>query len=201
MIVASKILPDEKHLLSLVALGDVHAFSAIYHHYNRSIYPFVLKITKSETLAEEIIQEVFISVWVNRTQMTQVENFRAYIYTIATNKTLNYFKKAVAETRRILHVSATSAKVSNVTEEEIFAKESESLVQAAVESLPEQRKKIYKLSRHEGLTHEQIADKLNISKNTVKNQLVEALKFIRHYLNKNNEIPLAITFMIVKSLK
>jgi len=201
MIVASKILPDEKHLLSLVAQGDVNAFSAIYHHYNRSIYPFVLKITKSETLAEEIIQEVFISVWVNRTQMAQVENFRAYIYTIATNKTLNYFKKAVAETRRILQVSATSAKVSNVTEEEIFAKESESLVQAAVESLPEQRKKIYKLSRHEGLTHDQIAEKLNISKNTVKNQLVEALKFIRHYLNRNNEIPLAITFMIVKSLK
>lgn len=201
MIVASKILPDEKHLLSLVALGDVNAFSAVYHHYNRVIYPFVLKIAKSETLAEEIIQEVFISVWINRAHMPNVENFRAYIYTIATNKTLNYFKKAVAETRRILQVSSTGPQVSNVTEEEIFAKESELLVQAAVESLPEQRKKIYKLSRHEGLTHEQIAERLNISKNTVKNQLVEALKFIRHYLNRNNEIPLAITFMIVKSLK
>ncbi|MDB5199201.1 MAG: polymerase ECF-type sigma factor [Chitinophagaceae bacterium] len=172
-------LPNEKELFTLVAGGDETAFAAIFHHYNRRLYPFVLKITKSEIAAEEIVQDIVTTLWVKRERLAEVDNYPSYIYRIATNKTFNWLKKVAAEDRMIKKVLQNMEMFRNLTDEIIDSKEKEAIINAAINELPAQRKLIYKLSRHDGLSHQQIAEKLDISPNTVKNQLVKALSYIR----------------------
>jgi len=172
-------LNNEKLLFDLVAGGDETAFAAIFHHYNKRLYPFVLKMTKSESAAEEIVQDVTMTLWIKRERLAEVDNYAAYIFRIATNKTFNYLKKVAAEDKMLKQVLRNMQLFRNLTDEIIDSKEKEAIVSAAIDQLPAQRKKIYKLSRQEGLTNQQIADQLGISINTVKNQLVEALRFIR----------------------
>ncbi len=173
-------LENEKELFALIARSDETAFTKVFHHYNRRLYPFVLKMLKSESLAEEIIQSIFIRLWHNRHRLDQVEDPRAYIFTMAANKTRDQLKKLANENRLLKEVEQqVSGMISNETEEMIFLKESEALLAKAVEKLPAQRQKIYRLSREEGKSYDEIAKELNISVNTVRNQLVEALRYIR----------------------
>jgi len=176
-------LNNEKELFALVAGGDEAAFTAIFHHYNKRLYPFVLKITKNESAAEEIVQDVVTTLWVKKERLAEVDNYASYIFRIATNKTFNYLKKVAMEDKMLKEVLQNMEMFRNLTDEIIDSKEKEAIINSAINELPTQRKLIYKLSRQEGLSHQQIAEQLNISQNTVKNQLVKALRFIREKLD------------------
>ena len=181
-------LHNEKELFARVANDDEAAFATIFHHYNKSLYPFVLKITKNETIAEEIVQDVAMTLWVKRIRLTEVDNYPSYIFRIAANKTFNYLKSVASEDKMLKQVLQNMDMFRNLTEELIDSKEKEAIVNAAINELPPQRKIIYQLSRQQGLTHEQIAKQLNISPHTVKNQMVEALRFIRSKLDTSSMI-------------
>jgi RNA polymerase sigma-70 factor (ECF subfamily) len=174
----------EKELLNRISQGDEAAFTEIFHHYSQHIWQFVLKKTKSETIAEEIVQEVFLKLWVKKETATDIDDLPSYLYTMATNKTYDYFKKVAGDSRKLENLwhQVQQAKVANPVEETIDFRESMEMVNQAIEQLPPQRKKIYLLNRMEGLSYEEIAQQLNISKSTVSNQLVEATKFIREYV-------------------
>ena len=194
MTVSIIILPDEKELFARVAEGDQAAFTKIFDHYEPRIYPFVLKITRSEIVAEEIVQELFIKLWINRAAVKKIKNPRSYIFRMATNRTINYLKTLARQVRSVEKITNQVAVENNATEEMVNFKETVELINEAVSQLPEQQKKVYLLSRREGLNADEIAARMNLSNKTVKNHLTEALHRIKIKLQNS---PGAITTLIV----
>jgi RNA polymerase sigma-70 factor (family 1) len=198
MIRLSYELPDEITLFNQVAHGDETAFTTIFYHYSKRIYPFVLKKTKSKIIAEEIVQEIFMQLWSSRKNLAHVENYESYIFTIAANKVYKYFKKIASEEKLLKALWNRVNELRYTIEEIIELKESEELIKKLIDKLPPQRKKIYLLSREQGLSHSEIAQHLNISTSTVNNQLTEALRFIKQYLQEMPEVTLALMVILLK---
>jgi RNA polymerase sigma-70 factor (family 1) len=194
----SYILLNESTLFKQVAHGDEKAFTEIFYHYSKRIFPFVLKKTKSETIAEEIVQEIFIKLWTNREKLSHIENYESYIFTIAANKVYKHFKKIAGEEKLLKALWNRINELHYPTEEIIKLKESEGLINKVIEQLPPQRKKIYQLSRKQGLSHAEIAEQLKISPSTVNNQLTVALRYIKQHLQEMPETVLALMVILLK---
>jgi len=195
-------LINETALFTELAEGNEKSFEIIYRHYVKRLFPYVEKLLKVPELAEELIQEIFVQVWINRQNFADVQHPTAYLFSIANRQALKYLKK-VANDQRILKSITDFAETSrNETEELILLRESQKAIDEAVAQLPAQRRLIWDLSRNEGLSHEQIAAQLNISKNTVKNQMVHAIRHIRAFLAKKdtNLSILLIIFLINRHL-
>lgn len=191
-------LHDDKFLFARIAEGDQLAFSKVFYSFGGRIYSFVHKITRSATLTEEIVQDVFVNIWKKKDSLHEIEQPASWIFTIAANLTYNHLR-AEARARKAEEALRTrETETTNNPDERLDAKEFEELIKKTVDLLPEQRRIIYKMSREDGLTHEEIAQKLNISKNTVKNQLVQALKFIRQQVQQRsgNIFPILLSVWI-----
>jgi RNA polymerase sigma-70 factor (family 1) len=175
---------DDKKLFSLITKDDGTAFTQIFHKYNTVIFPFVLKILKSKYLAEETVQEIFLNLWKKRAHLNEVENPKAYLYSIATNCALNQLKKLATNTKNIneLYVATRNNEAAQNPSGIMDAKEMANLIAAAVQQLPPQRQLVYKLSRHDGKSYKEIGHILNISTKTVQAHLVEAVKSIKRIL-------------------
>lgn len=191
------ILLNERQYFARIADGDEAAFSTIFYHYTPRIHPLIKKIIRSEHVTEEIIQDVFVSLWKNREKLVEIDNYAAYIFTVATNITFNYLKFK-ARKERHLNEAQLESDFTNNTLETIDLHETRELVGQLIRQLPPQKKLIYKLTREEGLSHDQIARRLNISKNTVKNHLVETLKFLRENLQRSETAILLLINILIE---
>lgn len=192
------ILLNEKEYFVRIAQGDEAAFSKIFFHYTSRIHPFIRKMTRSEEVTEEIVQDVFMSLWKSREQLMGIENYAAYIFTIATNKTYNYLKSKGRKEKHLNELAKGKRDFTNNTLESIELHETRELVGQLVTQLPPQKKLIYKLTREEGLSHDEIAQQLHISKNTVKNHLVETLKFLRENLQRSQGVSLLLIDVLIE---
>jgi len=191
-------LLNEREYFDRVADGDEVAFSIIFYHYTTRIHPLILKITRSKEVTEEIIQDVFVSLWKCREKLKEIDNCSAYIFTIATNKTYNYLKLEARKEKHLNELAQVEKDFTNNTLETIDMHETREFFSQLIRQLPPKKKLIYKLTREEGLTHNQIAQRLNISKNTVKNHLVETLKFFRENLQKSEAVFLLLINIFLK---
>lgn len=180
-------------LFHRIARGDERAFEELFRRWDRRIYPFVLKMIRTQALAEELTQEIFIKIWQHREKLNEVSNPEAYIFTIATRHTLDQIKRQLNESRMLEKFSAIRPLSHNDTEETLLLRDRTALVQQAVDQLPPQQKAVYLLSRQEGLDYDAIGRQLNISPNTVRNHLVKALQSIRIYLHDQDLLP---TFLL-----
>lgn len=162
--------------------GDAAAFGQLYDKYRGKVFSYAYTLSKSRETAEEIVQEVFLKLWQKRTSIDAERNFEAYLRKVTLNHLLNFFKKAARHKALQEQIFRNMEMSRTGPEEELMEKELQRAYREAVEKLPPQKKVIYRLSRQEELTHEQIARALNLSRNTVNNHLVEALKFIRNYI-------------------
>ncbi|MBB6274548.1 RNA polymerase sigma-70 factor (ECF subfamily) [Pedobacter cryoconitis] len=183
-------------LLIKLREGDESAFIQIYNQYRSKIYTYAYQLCKSSDTAEEIVQEVFIKIWQKKDQLNPELSFNAYIKKITLNHVLNHLKKVARERALQEQIFHTIEVSSNRTEDQMLEKELRKVYDEAIARLPQQKKLIYQLSRIEELSHDEIALKLNISKNTVKNHMVEASRSIRDYVSKNGVI---ICFIIASS--
>lgn len=138
---------------------------------------FIFGFVKSSAIAEELSQDVFMKIWENFDKIIFIEYRDAYIYRIARNIALDHITQRNKEKESYGNYLKLSE--NNSIEEEIDAKELQLLIELTVNSMPPQRKKVYKLSRIEGISNDNIAKKLNISKKTVENHLNIALNKIR----------------------
>ena len=138
---------------------------------------FIFGFVKSSAIAEELSQDVFMKIWENFDKIIFIECRDAYIYRIARNIALDHITQRNKEKES--YGNNLKLSENNSIEEEIDAKELQLLIELTVNSIPPQRKKVYKLSRIEGISNDNIAKKLNISKKTVENHLNIALNKIR----------------------
>jgi RNA polymerase sigma-70 factor (ECF subfamily) len=164
--------------------GD-DAFKRLFDSYKNRLYGYVLAIAHSPYVAEEITQEIFIKLWLCRDILHQVDNLDGYIFTIARHKTLNHLRKAAYDERLLRELQARGVPEDNNVEERALAGEYDRLMRDALTLLSPQRRLVYQLSRDKGLNHEEIAQHLHLSRNTVRNHMVEALRFIRQYLGRH----------------
>lgn len=174
----------DKALLKQVAEGDKLAFRQLFDLYKLRLFAFVLQLTNSKADAEEIVQDVFAKLWESRAMLSNVEFPDKYIYTIARNKTLNHLTKLARDRQLLNQLWVNLSQTDNATEEILQAQESRRLIDEAVSRLNEQRQTIFRLSREQGLSHDEIAAQLGLSKSRVKNILVEILKHIRDYMSR-----------------
>lgn len=174
---------DEKQLFIQVSAGDERAFDALFKAFLPKIYPYIIKFTKSEAAAQEIVQETFIRVWLSRDKLSEIDNPGGWLFKVASNECYSYLRKSILNNKFFNPITIEPDPV-NTTHESFALKELNRLISEAINKLPAQRKKIYRMSRDEGKSIPEIAAILNISPNTVKNALVAALKFIREYLVK-----------------
>jgi RNA polymerase sigma-70 factor (family 1) len=180
-----EVIEPEKELLLEIAEGNEHAFGRLFYSYLPILHPFIMKFTKSTFDTEEIVQNTFLKVWLNREKLETVVSIRSWLYKYAANECLNHLRSKKYKSKlqdELLNVAIRNDKHSMNTVEVINVNEVKNLVFEAVSRLPKQRKEIYTLSRNHGKTIPEIALQLQISPNTVKNALVISLKFIRNYL-------------------
>jgi len=194
-------IEDERRLIEKIVEGDEQAFSVLFFKYLAVLHIFAAKFTKSDDAAEEIIQDAFLRVWLNRDKLGEVDNVKAYLYKYVSNECLSYLRKKLKEDRVVDAFTAKQQNSHNNTIETINLNEVTKIIAIAVDKLPDQRKNIYQLSRRDGKTIPEIAEILNISPNTVKNALVIALKSIRIHLDQHGIVlffPIVLFFLRIK---
>lgn len=185
---------DDRLLFQQIATGDEAAFREIFQRYTPQLHPFALDIVKSDAVAKEIIQEVFLKLWLKRDSLTEIEKPSSWLYRITSNLSLNHFRRQQLELR-VMETIQTDGGEEEI-ENNFSAKELQSLIHEASQLLPFQRKKIFMLSREQGLSRKEVAQQLGISENTVRNQLGIALKHIQDYIIKHNGLYIP-AFLIV----
>lgn len=170
---------EEGRLIQDLLNSDESAFALVFNIYKSKLYSFAWRFLKNRELSEEIVQETLIILWTNRLTLDIKYPLGPYLYTIARRLTLNALRNAATADAARAKLWADIKQAHNDTEEAILLADLEAFTEQSISKLPARQQLIFKLSRYEGLTHDQIAETLNISKNTVNNHLVEALKSLR----------------------
>lgn len=191
----------EKELVKRVISGDQAAFKEIFYRYKDKLFSYCFRFTKSESAAEEIVQDVLLKIWIDRERIDPELSFNSYLYTITKNYSLNFLKKAAADVSLREKLFRYFDQYHQEPEDQLIFKDLSNVTKEAISLLPPQRRIIYEMSREQAMNYQEIADRLGISKNTVRNQLVQALKFIRSYLHSHAEIGLYLIFALLIHLK
>lgn len=195
-------LPDnlynEQQLIWLISQGDEHAFAKLFDHYRNKIYSVALKLTHSTSVAEEIVEDVFLKIWVRRSTLNEIENFNAYLFIIARNETYRILKQIAKNYQIVLLTENLEAVAIDNSEDILIGKECASLLQKAIQALPHQQKKVYQLIKEQELKRAEVAEILQIHPETVKFHLAQAMKNIRTFFILH--INLFISFPLLFSL-
>jgi RNA polymerase sigma-70 factor (family 1) len=182
---------NEASLLLHVAEGDEKAFSSLYYKYHHRLGIYLYQLTSSRPFAEELLQDVFCKVWEKRDQLPAIENFQAWLFTIAKNQALNALRSVVSERLQKKVWEKNQVDVSGL--DQLTTEDQLQLLDKAISQLPPQQKKVFMLSRYKRLKYIEIAEELNLSKETIKSYLQIATSSIRKYVN--NHLPLLLWWL------
>jgi len=179
-----KFLHTEKELVKKLREGDSFAFEVLFYKYRNKVKGFAVKLVPSQIDPEEIVQEVFVKVWLKKDAIDPEKDFQSYLFSIAKHLILDHLKSAVA--RKIYFVGEHFQQdlLDDDISERLPADDAEEKLQLLINEIPERRREIFCLSRFEGLSYKQIAERLNISENTVDSQIRNALAFLRKEFRK-----------------
>lgn len=174
---------DESHILALLKEGDMGAYEAIYNEYWPRLYGYVYNRLKSKEVAEEIIQEVFFSLWKKHEELQLTHTLSAYLFTAVKYQLLNYLKSdRIRKTYIHQFAQLPEQRSDNSNEENMAATDLKNTMEKEVSRLPEKCQQVFRMSRHEHLSITDIASTLNISHKTVENHLTKALRQLRMVL-------------------
>ena len=146
--------------------------------------PFVIRVTRSSEAADDVLQEVFLKVWTHREKLAAAENLRAYVIRIVSNESINYLRAQARNGKLLAELQPQSSDEAPSPEQSIFYREMEAQLNDAIERLPQACRNIYRMSREQYMRIPEIAQQLNLSDSTVKNQLGSALEYIQEYLDQ-----------------
>lgn len=186
----------ETELLQMLKKDDQLAFKHLYELHHQRIYQIALKYLKSSSNAQEVVQEVFMQLWVNRSTLIKIISLEAWLHTVAKNNIMNRLKREAIEWKArdfFLHQPAAS---EDNTFNELQNKEYTQLLKSSIENLSAQQKMVFELARYEKLSYAEIGERMQISPLTVKTHMSRALQEIRRNMAKHGiEIPVIFFFL------
>lgn len=185
----------DNYLSERIAAGDKEAFEQIFKKYYKDLCRYALRFLRKEELAEEIVQDLFITLWEKRKKLDIKASLGAYLFAGVKNKSLNYLKSQFARQDFQRGIEELSLSTDN-TQETLAYNELDELVTAAINSLPKKNRIIFDLNRNAGMSYQEIADQLNISRKTVENQIGISLKKLKELLSIYMEHTVSLFFMI-----
>jgi RNA polymerase sigma-70 factor (ECF subfamily) len=184
-----------------IANDDEQAFREVFDHYWPQVYGTSLHLTKHPEQAKDLSQEIFIKLWENRIKLRDVKNPAAYLYILSKNLVMDHLRKKVFDPSNIEFLMQYFQTATPTPQEKLELSELKAVMEQAVNSLSGKVKDVFALSRQQGLTHEQIAARLNISVVSSKTYVVRALQQIRKYLETHAGDRLVIAALAILSLR
>jgi RNA polymerase sigma-70 factor (ECF subfamily) len=166
--------------LQLIKLDDKASLEKIYRQYWSKLYIYAFNVLREREICEDIVQEIFVDLWIKRNDV-QIYDINSYLYQSVKHQIFNHFRKSKYKKQLLMKFNRLNTKYE--IEELYEKKELKAIVKNAISKLPQQRKMIFQMSRYEGLSNKEISENLNISLQTVKNQISASLRFIRKSLN------------------
>ncbi len=186
---ANEITYTDPELFRRIAQDDEGAFRLLYERYVSRIHVYLTRTTNDSELAKEITQELFLDLWVGRKRLSQVDSPNSYIYKIASNIAARQLKKLGTE-RLVLSLAKTETHIPFQEDEfnTFSAKQLNIEIERAIAELPPQQRDIFRLARQQGLSRNEIAERLGISPSTVKNHLTKAISVLQDKLKDRTGI-------------
>jgi len=182
---------SDRQLADQIKKGQTYAFDQLFDRYSQPLYWFGKSLLKNREDAEEVVQEVFFRIWKKRDELDERRSFQSFLFSIAYNLIVDQFRQWVKDKEHEQFLIKQAQQNYLNPRNELEYKELKKQVNKAITEMPEQRKKIYQLSREEGLSYKEIAGRLHIKPKTVENHINLALKYIRKRLGNK---ALAIVF-------
>ncbi|MRG48800.1 RNA polymerase sigma-70 factor [Chitinophaga sp. SYP-B3965] len=187
----------EREWLVKLSRGEESVFRELFDRYHPFVYSFALRMTESDPIAKDVVQDVFVKIWINRESLHTIDNLPAYLNRMTRNLVLNGMKRKAHE-ESLIRDLFPAGNERNTTEDAALAKELETLLHNAINQLPGQQQKVYRLSRIKGLKHEDIAEQLHISRETVKKHMMAAVRGVKDYLQEHGG---TVSFLAICLLK
>jgi RNA polymerase sigma-70 factor (family 1) len=189
---------DDTVLLSLLSQGDEAAFGVLFERYRSRLYYYLIRHTKSPEIAEEIVTDIFMKLWTGRELAHQINDAAAFFHKVGYYKAMDFLRTTARHTKlQQLYIQRMEPVAEQQPDELLIDAETKTLLLQAVNQLPPQRKLIYQLSRQEGMTHEEIAQALGLSRSTVNNAMVAATRSIARFLHDNTNGKAALSVFML----
>jgi RNA polymerase sigma-70 factor (ECF subfamily) len=187
---------DEAAILFAVSTGDQKAFAALFSRYKDRVYTIAFTYTDNRTIAEEVVQDVFMRVWKNRPKLNEINNFSSWIHVIARNRALTELQKIAREGERKEElISYLPTEVSDA-EQKLQDNSMEELLEKALTRLSPQQRKVFVLTRLQGHSRTEVAEMLHLAPATVSVHLAIALRSIRAFLTNQLELTTLLLFFL-----
>ncbi len=187
---------QENELVSFLREGNEDALKLLYDNHVRKLHYFILRTAKSQQLAEDVVQDVFIKIWENRLQIDPEQPFKTYLYTIAKRHLLNLLKRVQHEADILDEIRKYTIPLENTTELHIEYSESNGILNEAISKLPPQCREVFIRCKMQGHSYKQVAAQLGITEGTVNGQMVKALRSIKEYITFKNTIVLLLASVV-----
>jgi len=175
---------DEKALLIELKRGDKIAFKQLYEVYSGKLASKLIYLLKSEELAQDILQDVFLKIWINREMIDTELSFGAFLYKIATNLSKNVIRKNVYD--QLMRDEVGKEGVYHPMEEDEDAEQAKAILDQAMDQLTERQREVYTLHKLEGLSYQEISEKLNISLSAINHHIQKANKQLKAVLKSRS---------------
>lgn len=175
---------DEKALLIELKRGDKVAFKQLYEVYSGKLASKLIYLLKSEELAQDILQDVFLKIWINREMIDTELSFGAFLYKIATNLSKNVIRKNVYD--QLMRDEVGKEGVYHPMEEDEDAEQAKAILDQAMDQLTERQREVYTLHKLEGLSYQEISEKLNISLSAINHHIQKANKQLKAVLKSRS---------------
>ena len=182
----------EKELIDLIKKGNHKSFEVVFKGYYSKLCTYAFQYTKQLEVAEDLVKDMFVHLWEKKETLEIKSSLSGYLFRSVHNSCVNYLER-----EKIKHANFSIDEIPALELKmkqpfsidypigQFLAREMENQIEAEIEKLPDQCREIFKLSRFEGLSHKKIAEKLNISENTVKTQIFRALKKLKEAIKSS----------------
>ena len=187
---------DQDRLLVLqLKEGSKDAYQLLFNRYAPRIFAFAMSYLKRREDAEELLQELFLKIWEIRATLDDSKNIKSLLYKICINLIYDLIRRKNIEQAYLAFAGQNDHSNADSTWHEVIYQDMQNHLNKLVETMPDQRRLIFRLSKEEGLTNDEIAIRLQLSKRTVENQLYRAISFLRERIGQSS-LPLLFFFYL-----